>query len=298
MTPSEPALTQYPNVRVERDDHVATVTLDRPEAKNACTGDMWVAIGAAFREISYSGARAVVLTGAGGDFCAGADLGGGGGGGGRTGGDLPRRDACAQRRRARGRTSCPIPVIAKVDGVCVGAGLGLALAADITWCSDRARFSVIYAKRGLSLDFGTSWLLRQRIGVHKAKELAFTAEMMSASRALEVGLVNAVVPAAELDDAVAQLVDDDRGRPADRVVDDQAPCSTTRGRRRSREALEAEALAQNVNIHTEDMGEALTAYMERRPPTSRAAETVPGTALSQPAHRPWRRSHACVPRNA
>ena len=74
---------------------------------------------------------------------------------------------------------CPVPVVAKVDGVCVGAGLGLALAADLTWCSDRARFSAIFAKRGLSLDFGTSWLLRQRIGVHKAKELAFTAEMMS-----------------------------------------------------------------------------------------------------------------------
>ena len=60
--------------------------------------------------------------------------------------------------------ACPVPVIAKVDGVCVGAGFGLALATDVTWCSDRARFSAIFAKRGLSLDFGTSWLLRQRIG--------------------------------------------------------------------------------------------------------------------------------------
>ena len=84
---------------------------------------------------------------------------------------------------------CPVPVIAKVDGVCVGAGFGLALAADLTWCSDRARFSAIFAKRGLSLDFGTSWLLRQRIGVHKAKELAFTAEMMNGARALELGFV-------------------------------------------------------------------------------------------------------------
>ena len=160
---------------------------------------------------------------------------------------------------------CPIPVIAKVDGVCVGAGLGLALAADITWCSDRARLSVIYAKRGLSLDFGTSWLLRQRIGVHKAKELAFTAEMMSASRALEVGLVNAVVPAAELDDAVAQLAATIAGGPpialsmTKRMLDNAGESSLA-------QALEAEALAQNVNIHTEDMGEALTAYMERRPP--------------------------------
>ena len=109
---------------------------------------------------------------------------------------------------------CPVPVVAKVDGVCVGAGLGLALAADLTWCSDRARFSAIFAKRGLSLDFGTSWLLRQRIGVHEAKELAFTAEMMSGTRALELGSSNAVVPAAELDAHVAALVDDDRRRPA------------------------------------------------------------------------------------
>ena len=97
---------------------------------------------------------------------------------------------------------CPVPVVAKVDGLCVGAGLGLALAADMIWCSDRARFSAIFAKRGLSLDFGTSWLLRQRIGVHKAKELAFTAKMVSGAEAFELGLVNAVVPAAELDDAV------------------------------------------------------------------------------------------------
>jgi enoyl-CoA hydratase/carnithine racemase len=67
-------LPHHSNIRVERDEHVATVTIDRIEAKNACTGDMWVAIGAAFRELAYSGARVVILTGAGEDFCAGADL--------------------------------------------------------------------------------------------------------------------------------------------------------------------------------------------------------------------------------
>ena len=79
MTAPEGPSSHHPNLRVERDGHVTTVTIDRPEAKNACTGDMWVALGAIFREISYSGTRVVVLTGAGGDFCAGADLGGGGG---------------------------------------------------------------------------------------------------------------------------------------------------------------------------------------------------------------------------
>ena len=77
----------------------------------------------------------------------------------------------------------------------------------MTWCSDRARFSAIFAKRGLSLDFGTSWLLRQRVGVHEAKQLAFTAEMVSGERALELGFVNAVAPASELDDAVAAVAE-------------------------------------------------------------------------------------------
>ena len=173
---------------------------------------MWVAIGAAFREI----ARLLRRPRRGPDrcggrsFCAGADLGGGGGGSdngaGRAGGN--HLDAM----RVLGDVvlavhDCPVPVIAKVDGVAVGAGLGLALAADLTWCSDRARFSAIFAKRGLSLDFGTSWLLRQRVGAHVAKQLAFTAEMVSGERALELGFVNAVAPASELDAAVAAVAE-------------------------------------------------------------------------------------------
>src|SRR5262249_42427332 len=160
---------------------------------------------------------------------------------------------------------CPVPVVAKVDGLCVGAGLGVALAADLTWCADRARFSTIFAKRGLSLDFGTSWLLRERIGVHKAKELAFTARMLSGTEAFELGFVNAVVPAAELDDAVRELVETIVARPpialsmSKRELDNASTSSLM-------QALEAEALAQNVNASTEDMREAMMAFFERRPP--------------------------------
>ncbi len=259
--------SHHENLRVARDGHITTVTIDRPERKNACTGDMWVALGAIFREVSYSGARVVVLTGAGGDFCAGADLGGGD----RDGdGRAPRQGSQLDGMRVLGEVvlavhACPVPVIAKVDGVSVGAGFGLALAADVTWCSDRARFSAIFAKRGLSLDFGTSWLLRQRIGLHKAKEIAFTAEMMSGARALELGFVNAVVPVSELDDAVATLAATIAGGPpialsmTKRELDHAGSSSLAH-------ALEVEALAQSVNTHTEDLGEALTAYMERRTP--------------------------------
>jgi enoyl-CoA hydratase/carnithine racemase len=263
VTTFEDSLSIHPHVRVEREGHVTTVTIDKPAAKNACTGDMWVAIGEAFRAIAYSGTRAVVLTGAGSDFCAGADLSGGAGGGGVESSQLAAMRVLGDVVVAV--HSCPVPVIARVDGVCVGAGLGLALACDMIWCSDRARFCAIFAKRGLSLDFGTSWLLRQRIGVHRAKQLAFTAEMMSGDRALEVGLVNAVVPAFDLDRATAEIAATVAAGPpialsmTKRQLDNAGSCSLV-------QALETEALAQNVNIGTRDLREALTAYMERRPP--------------------------------
>lgn len=264
--------SHHPKIRVERDGYVATVTIDRPQSKNACTGEMWVALGATFRELSYSGARAVVLTGANGDFCTGADLGGsgessGGGGGGGSGSFGTMVDAMRVLADVvLAIHNCPVPVVAKVDGLCVGAGLGLALGADLTWCSDRARFSAIFAKRGLSLDFGTSWLLRQRIGVHKAKELAFTAKMLSGTEAFELGFVNAVVPAAELDDAVQAVVETIACGPPiaissmKRELDNASTLSLA-------QALEIETLAQSVNVQTEDLREALLAYMERRTPT-------------------------------
>jgi enoyl-CoA hydratase/carnithine racemase len=263
--------SHHQNIHAERDGDVTTVTIDRPRSKNACTGDMWVALGAVFREVAYSGTRAVVLTGANGDFCAGADLAGAGqADDGRDGASGPPGHVI-DGLRVLGDVvvaihDCPVPVLAKVDGLCVGAGLGLALAADLTWCSDRARFSAIFAKRGLSLDTGSSWLLRQRIGAHRAKELAFTARMISAEDAFEMGLVNTVVPAAELDAVVAQVVETIAGGPPlalsmmKRQIDNASTSSLA-------QALETEALAQSVNVHTEDLGEALRAYVERRPPT-------------------------------
>jgi 2-(1,2-epoxy-1,2-dihydrophenyl)acetyl-CoA isomerase len=258
--------SHHPDVRVARDGHLATVTLDRPASKNACTGDMWVALGAAFQELSYSGVRVITLTGANDNFCSGADLAGGDE-------DSPRRRTGTMVDSMRVLADvvlsihrCPVPVVAKVDGLCVGAGLGLALAADLLWCSDRARFSAIFAKRGLSLDFGTSWLLSQRIGVHKAKELAFTAKMVSATEALDIGFVNAVVPAGELDRTVDELVETIAAGPpvalasTKRELDNASSMSLA-------QALELEGLAQSYNTFTDDMREALTAFMERRPPT-------------------------------
>jgi 2-(1,2-epoxy-1,2-dihydrophenyl)acetyl-CoA isomerase len=250
-------------VKVDRTGPVVTVTLDRPGTRNACSLAMWLAIRDEFREIAASEARAVVLTGANGDFCSGADVVSSSGSQGFEGSRLTAMRLISESALAV--HSCPIPVIVKVDGVCIGAGFGLALAGDLLFCSDRSRFSAVFAKLGLSLDYGTSWFLAQRIGLHKAKELAFTAEMMGAARAAELGFVNAVLPAGELDGAVAAVVERIAAGPpialsmTKRMLDNAAASSLA-------QALETEALAQNVNLRTRDMAEAFAAFRERRAP--------------------------------
>jgi enoyl-CoA hydratase/carnithine racemase len=261
---STSAPSYHSNIRTVTEGHVTTVIIDNPGAKNACTGDMWVAIGATFRDLAHSGTRAIILTGAGGEFCAGADLTGSG-----AGDSVESSGHILHAMRVLGDVvlavhDCPVPVVAKVDGVCVGAGLGLALATDMIWCSERARFSAIFARRGLSLDFGTSWLLRQRVGVHKAKEITFTGRVFSAAEALTLGMVNAVVPTEQLDTATREIIDAIAAGPplalssSKRELDNASHTSLA-------QALETEALAQSVNAQTDDMREAFMAYAERRP---------------------------------
>lgn len=264
----------HSSIAVDIDGHLARVTIEAPATKNACTGDMFVALGAAFSQLANSGARVIVLSGAGGNFCAGADLsglaGGGGGGTGDDAGAATRTPSMVESMRVLSDVvvaihGCPVPVVARIDGYCVGAGLGLALAADLAWCADDARFSVIYAKRGLSLDFGTSWLLRERVGVNIAKELAYTARMFDGAEAARLGLVNAAVPSADLASTVDEVALTIAAGPPialsmiKRQLDGAARASLA-------DALEDEALAQSVNVRTRDMREALTAYVERRPP--------------------------------
>jgi 2-(1,2-epoxy-1,2-dihydrophenyl)acetyl-CoA isomerase len=250
-------------VKVGRTGNVATVTLDRPGTRNACSKDMWLAIRDAFREIGASDARVVVLSGANEDFCSGADVVSSSGGEGFGGSHLTAMRLLGDCVMAV--HDCPIPVVVKVDGVSIGAGFGLALAGDLLWCSDRSRFSAVFAKLGLSLDFGTSWLLTQRIGVHRAKELSLTAEMLTAARADEMGFVNAVVPADELDAAVETVVERIASGPpialsmTKRMLDNAASSSLAG-------ALETEAIAQNVNLKSKDILEAFTAFREKRPP--------------------------------
>ena len=160
-----------------------TVTMNRPERKNAANGTMWRELLAVFDDVAADrDARAMVLTGAGGAFCSGADLSDPSDVAGRPGRPPPGPDAGARPMWPSALHRIPKPTIAKVGGVAAGAGMSMALGCDLVVASESARFSQIFAKRGLSVDFGASWLLPRLIGLHRAKELAFFADILSARR--------------------------------------------------------------------------------------------------------------------
>ena len=251
------------SITVERADGVVTITLRRPEKKNAADAAMWNELLAEFRAIAASADdRAVILTGAGGNFCSGADLWQGGDG------EVPRHQLSAMRHITDvclALHRIPQPTIAKVRGVAVGAGLNKALACDLIVASDDARFSEIFANRGLSLDFGGSWLLPRLVGMHRAKELALLAEIIDAAQAAEMGLVNRVRPDVEVDEVVAAWAARLAAGPpialamSKRLLNNSLAVTLE-------EALDDEGLSQTVNFGTKDTVEAIQAFVQKRDP--------------------------------
>jgi len=256
LTP-RPADTE--GVRCHLTEGVATIELSNPGRKNAITIPMWGELAALFRWFSGTDeVRAVVVTGEGDDFCSGADL--------SAGGDAHWLAYMRYvNEAARALHEVPQPTIARVDGVAVGAGFSLALGCDLIVASERARFSEIFAKRGLSLDFGSSWLLPRRVGLHKAKELSLLAPIIDAAEAERIGLVNRVVPVEDLDQAVAEWA-------AELVFGPPIALAQTKGlldragTSTFEESLAAEAAAQTVNFSTDDTREAIVAFVQKRRP--------------------------------
>ena len=243
---------------------IVTITLNRPQKKNALNDVMWDELLATFRAIAASDTdRCVVITGAGGAFCSGADLSGR-----AEGAERPRHqwhnmrhvgDVCLALQRI------PQPVIAKVPGVAAGAGLNLALGCDLIVASDEARFSEIFAKRGLSVDFGGSWLLPRLVGMHKAKELALFADIISAKEAEAMGLVNRVVPAGDIDAFVDDWARKLAAGPPIALMQTKR-LLTNSFEVTLEQALEDEGWAQTVNFGTQDTPEAIKAFIEKRAP--------------------------------
>ena len=251
---------------VDRADGIVTVTLNRPRRKNAVPSDMWDELAETFREIAVRrDDRVVVVTGAEGDFCSGADLAGDGG---EPPEHLDRHQLSAMRRVGAACVAIaemPKPTIAKVSGVAVGAGLNLALACDLVVADRTARFAEIFAKRGLSIDFGGSWFLPRRIGLHRAKELALFADLIDAEEADRIGLVNRVVDDDQLDSFVADWAARLAAGPpialaqTKRLLNESFETTLQR-------SLENEGSAQTVNFGTSDTAEAVRAFVEKRTP--------------------------------
>ena len=253
-------------ILVDRHEGIVTVTLNRPERKNAGNATMWRELLAVFGETAQRrDDRVLVLTGAGGAFCSGADIADPAGVGGAP------ADPHLYRMRLFGEAMLalhrlPQPTIAKIGGIAAGAGASIALQCDLTVAGAGARLSEIFSRRGLSVDGGSSWLLPRLVGLHRAKEIAFFADVLSAEEAAAYGLVNRVVPDDELDafvDGWARRLA--AGPPlalslTKRLLNNGSVVSMA-------QALEDEARSQSVNFGTADTAEAMRAFAERRDPT-------------------------------
>jgi enoyl-CoA hydratase/carnithine racemase len=254
---------------VERADGVVTVTLNRPERKNAINGPMWRELIDVFEEVADTPSdRVLVITGAGDGFCSGADLSPG------DNPDLATQDggigSTFRQMRVVGRAALrlhqlPQPSIAAVNGVAAGAGLNLALGCDLIIASERARFSEIFSKRGLNVDFGGSWLLPRLVGLHKAKELVFFADIIDAVEAERIGIVNRVVPADDLAKVAGELATRLAALPpiqlsiSKKLLNQSFSVSMA-------DALEFEDTAQAMNFASKDTSEAMLAFLQKREP--------------------------------
>ena len=242
------------------DNGVVTVTMNRPEKKNAADAVMWDELRDTWNALAVDPeVRAVIMTGAGDAFCSGADLGGQG----RDRHQLISMNLIHQTVEAL--YSIMVPVIAKVNGVAAGAGMNMALACDLILARDQARFSEIFARRGLSVDFGGTWVLPRLIGLHRAKELAFFADVISAEQAAEFGIVNKVVPHDQLDSEPKDWADRLAARTPLALAMTKRML-TLNASNDFKSALEAEGMAQTVNFYTQDTKEAVAAFLDKRDP--------------------------------
>lgn len=250
------------------EDGIATITLDRPERMNALSEDVKRGIESALDAVDErDDVRCIVFEGAGNAFCAGGDVGG-----------MEDRDESERGPRDRVRDlvetceripiriyNCDVPTVAKIDGYCLGAGVGLALACDVQLASDEAAFGLVFRNVGLSMDFATSFLVPREVGWNVAKELALTGKIVSAERASELGLINHVYGTDNFESDAAELIDEIATGPTIALGYSARNIDRSYGGT-IREAVEREAEAQNVAYGTADHDEGVAAFRADREP--------------------------------
>ena len=248
-----------------RNAGVATLVMNRPERLNALNKDLAIALNESLGRLATDKSiHAVVITGAGRAFCAGGDLGVIGAG--RENNDTTELEPLLRagmhavlKMRSMGQ-----PVIAAVNGAAAGAGMNIALAADIRIASEEAVFGENFVKVGLFPDYGGTYFLPQLVGAARAAEMFYTGEMIDAQTALRMGIVNRVVPG-------AQLEAEARGM-AEKIA--AAPCISIRAMKHAlfgsrklelEKALDEEVQQQLKCFHSQDCSEGIRAFMEKRP---------------------------------
>jgi len=254
----------YTTLLTDLADGVMTLTLNRPEVLNAFNDQMAEEVQDALKKTERDEAvRCLVLTGAGKGFCAGQDL-----------GALRSRDEAVSFREHLGRTYNPIvsklraiekPVIGQINGAAAGAGLGIALACDLRYAAEGAKFRMAFSGIGLAPDSGTSFFLPRLIGYARAYEMAITNQPITAEQALGWGMVNAVFPADQLAAAVRELALKLAQAPT------QAFGLTKRAMNKAfqftiEEALDYEAHVQEIAGRTADYKEGVAAFLDKRAP--------------------------------
>jgi 2-(1,2-epoxy-1,2-dihydrophenyl)acetyl-CoA isomerase len=249
-------------ITVEKQGPIAIVTLDRPQTKNAITQEMRAMMYGAFEEIALDHeVRAVILTGAGGDFCSGMDVGGMGRGG--VTGSMDRMHTL--NRIAAAIYGLKKPTIAAVPGICVGVGFSYALACDIVLAAEKAKFAAIFRNIALAPDGGLVWHLRQLMGVQKAKELVYSGRIIRADEAVEMGLALEKVADGALMDRAMELATSFATGPtvAMGLAKRQFDLSWNNS---FDQYLDMEATMQPIASRTEDHEEGLAAFREKRKP--------------------------------
>ncbi|MFC6836073.1 enoyl-CoA hydratase-related protein [Halomarina ordinaria] len=253
-------------VLLDVEEEIATITLNRPEMRNAITHEVSTTLLDRLDEVEDSDARALVVTGSGGSFSAGGDVNAMSA---RLSGEASLAESV---RRIHQETSRAIervakfhlPTVAKIDGVAFGAGANLALACDVQLASREASISFGFKQVGLAVDTGTSYFLPRIVGMNKAKELVFTGELLDADDAHELGLFNHVY-GDDFEGEVDAFVEELAQGPT--VALETSKRALVQGLEQSLDqAMTREAAHQAAVFETDDHREGATAFMEKREP--------------------------------
>ncbi|HVN26929.1 MAG TPA: enoyl-CoA hydratase-related protein [Candidatus Binataceae bacterium] len=267
----------FSDILYDKSDRIATVTFNRPEKMNAWTTKMGLEMRTAMLDADRDdNVGAIIVTGAGRAYCAGADMGGlseisqgratAGGATAAPQEDLPEGARADYRTPYSWMMALKKPVIGAINGACVGMGFTICLYQDIRIASDKARMGLIFTQRGLAIEHGSSWMLPRIIGATRAMEMAVTGRLVDAQEAHAIGLVNRVVPQDKLMETAREV--------AGHIAKNCSPLGVSHAKRLIWEhlftdlatAVRDDDASMQAMTRSEDFKEGVKAFIEKRPP--------------------------------